>query len=405
MIERPDYEARLNADLSAAQQRQESRVPERCDVLVAGAGPAGAFLAAELAKAGASVVLCEKSQFPRHKICGCCLGFAAVSILRDSGASEILNQLPSVPLNRVKFFFGQTPLSFSLPDGRALSRSVLDSALVFYGLQQGVSFYQNTTARLQSVSNDFATIQLSGHDGALNYLKARILVVADGIAGSVVSDFSRFEFEILSHSRIGIGCVMESCDAVEQGTINMYYDARGYLGAVRLEDGRTNLAAAVDAELLKQLGVGGAVDHILSLSPSTERWRSTAAAQHWRGTVALSRKRKHVWGERIFVVGDAGGYLEPFTGEGMSAALASAKLVLPLVLDAVNEWSPPLGHRWQTLHRSRGTSDRFICRVVTSMLHNPRMVSVAARVLQSYPAIWTQLASLVNKPYCGEVKQ
>lgn len=403
MIER-HYEALLNADLSAA-QRQAPNVPERCDVLVAGAGPAGAFLAAELAKAGASVVLCEKSQFPRHKTCGCCLGFAAVSILRDSGVSEILKRFPSVRLNRVKLFLGQSPLTLPLPHGQALSRSVLDSALVLYGVQQGVSFHANTTARLQNVNSEFATIQLGGHYGESKRIEARVLVVADGIAGSVVADFPRFEFQVISNSRIGIGCVMDLGDAVEAGTINMYYNARGYLGAVRLENGLTNLAAAVDGELLKQLGVGGAVDYILNRFPTTESWRGTAVDQHWRGTVALSRKRKHVWGDRIFVVGDAGGYLEPFTGEGMSAALASSKLVLPLVLDAIAGWRPSLGHRWQALHRTRGTSDRFICRAATAIVHNPRMVSVAARVLQSYPAMWTQLACLVNKQYCGEVQQ
>lgn len=399
-----DCQALLNAELMAAQDLAQA-APDRCDVLVAGAGPAGAFLAAELAKAGASVVLCEKSQFPRHKVCGCCLGFAAVSILRDSGVSEILNRFPSVALSRVKCFLGQSPLTLPIPVGQALSRSVLDSALVLYGVQQGVSFYQNTTARLQNVSSEFATIQLNGQNGESKLIGARILVVADGIGGSVVSDFSRFDFEVLPHSRIGIGCVVDLHDAIEPGTIDMYYNARGYLGAVRLETGLTNLAAAVDAELLKQLGVGGAVEYLLSRFPSTEGWRSNAATQQWRGTVALSRKRKHVWGNRIFVVGDAGGYLEPFTGEGMSAALASSKLILPLVLDAIAGWQPSLGHRWQALHRTRGTSDRLICRTATAILHHPRMVSVAARILQSYPAMWTQLASLVNKQYCGEVQQ
>lgn len=397
--EASDYESMINVELSARCINLHS-APDVCDALVVGAGPAGAFLAAELARAGKTVLLCEKTEFPRHKICGCCLGFAAVSILNQSGARVILDRIPSVSLTRVRCLFEGEQLTLPIKPGRALSRSLLDSALVLYGVEQGLLFLPNTTARLEHVEKDFAMIQLCEPGGQKKLVRTKILVAADGIGGSALSHFSRFAFEVRPDSRVGIGCIIESHQVVEPGTINMYYNPRGYLGAVSLEDGRTNLAAAVDAQILKDFGAGRTVAKILSGFASTRNWRSYAADQHWRGTVALSRKRKNVWGERVFVVGDAGGYLEPFTGEGMSAALASAKIVLPLVLSSIEEWQPSLGMRWQTLHRSHGTSDRFICKAATAILRKPKLVTATASVLENYPGMWTRVASLVNKPYC-----
>lgn len=62
----------------------------------------------------------------------------------------------------------------------------------------------------------------------------------------------------------------------------------------------------------------------------------------WRGTPALTRRRTRISEERVFVLGDAAGYVEPFTGEGMAWALASGAAVAPLAARAVGEWRPEL---------------------------------------------------------------
>jgi flavin-dependent dehydrogenase len=85
------------------------------------------------------------------------------------------------------------------------------------------------------------------------------------------------------------------------------------------------------------------------------------------------------------VLGDAAGYVEPFTGEGMAWALASAAALTPLAVEAVGRWRPDLARRWQALHRRLFASRRRLCSVVTRLLRWPRLVRLAVGVLSWTP--------------------
>ena len=54
--------------------------------------------------------------------------------------------------------------------------------------------------------------------------------------------------------------------------------------------------------------------------------------------------------ERLFLIGDAAGYVEPFTGEGIAWALSSAQAITPLALRAIEGWRPQLATDWADLH-------------------------------------------------------
>ena len=62
----------------------------------------------------------------------------------------------------------------------------------------------------------------------------------------------------------------------------------------------------------------------------------------WHGTPPLTNHPSRVAGERLFLVGDAGGYVEPFTGEGIAAALESASAVVPIAARACRNWDDSL---------------------------------------------------------------
>ena len=70
-------------------------------VAVIGAGPAGAFLALHLARAGVEVLLIDRASFPRWKVCGCCLSGAALETLRSVGLGELVENGGGVPLSQV----------------------------------------------------------------------------------------------------------------------------------------------------------------------------------------------------------------------------------------------------------------------------------------------------------------
>ena len=71
----------------------------------------------------------------------------------------------------------------------------------------------------------------------------------------------------------------------------------------------------------------------------------------WRGTPLLTRRADRLAVERIFAVGDAAGYLEPFTGEGIAWTLSAGAAVAPIVREAGRDWNKALCTRWSREYR------------------------------------------------------
>jgi menaquinone-9 beta-reductase len=113
------------------------------DVIVVGAGPAGAMAAYELAGHSLKVLLVDKSEFPRAKVCGCCLNGQTLAMLRARGLGHLIQG--AIPLRRVLLACSGHQAVIPLPNGVALSRQTLDMRLVDTAVQKGATFLPGTT--------------------------------------------------------------------------------------------------------------------------------------------------------------------------------------------------------------------------------------------------------------------
>ena len=104
------------------------------------------------------------------------------------------------------------------------------------------------------------------------------------------------------------------------------------------------------------------------------------AAGPWRGTPGLTSRPERIGAERLFVLGDAAGYVEPFTGEGIAWALTSARALCPLALRAVERWDPGFPALWAALHR-RALGPRRLCHASARLLRSPLLTGVLVRLL------------------------
>jgi flavin-dependent dehydrogenase len=86
-------------------------------------------------------------------------------------------------------------------------------------------------------------------------------------------------------------------------------------------------------------------------------------------------------------VGDAAGYVEPFTGEGMGWALWGALALAPFVHAGVERWDEALLQRWDKVHRRRIRQGQRICRIVAWGLRRPWMARAAVRVFGAVPVL------------------
>jgi menaquinone-9 beta-reductase len=135
-------------------------------------------------------------------------------------------------------------------------------------------------------------------------------------------------------------------------------------------------------------GPGGAAAMILAEAgfPAVDGLETAA----WQGTPALTRRTHPLGDARVLVVGDAAGYAEPFTGEGIAWALAAGRAVAPLARQAGERWDPRLVHDWGRLHRRVVRRRQAICRAAAAVLRRPWLVRAAFEVAARLPdsAVW-----------------
>ena len=364
------------------------------DVVVVGAGPAGSMVACELGVAGLEVLLVDRMPFPRHKVCGACLSRGAVEVLADAGFGGLLDGLGTVALTELRVsgpgWISRLPLS----GGAVVSRSDLDHALAKAAQCRGATFLPGTRARLGPTETGCRWLTLGGPTGETR-VRARVVVAADGLGGPLLQE-ARVPPEASPGSRVGLGALFDSRPAgYEPGVVYMAVGDVGYVGVVAQADGRLNVAAAVDPGALRTRGPRALVGCLLAQAGLPGVGELHAA---WRGTPALTRSPSMLGAERVFRVGDAAGYVEPFTGEGMCWALSSARALSPLVARAVDAWTRDLLDEWGEQLRRRLAPAQRLCRTVAWGLRRPRLTRAAFGVLGAHPSLAALLLARAARP-------
>lgn len=373
---------------------------ENWDVVVVGAGPAGALAAIELARRGIQVLLVEKRNFPRWKVCGCCLNAQAQAVLASVGQSELIEQQGGVALDQLLLGHKGKKCSIALPGGKALSRERFDQALVDAAIAAGAHFRSGTTALLGPATAEARNVTLQEFGAKyIEQVSAKVVLIAAGLANRCIPASEAGELHIKHRSRLGAGCVIkEAATTYSAGVIHMAIAKQGYVGLVQREDGYLNIAAAFDRHALKT---------------NTHSFRAAEATRavlintgfaipmgleqaDWQVTPALTRHSTVVGGERFLLLGDAAGYVEPFTGEGMAWALTSGAAVVPLVLAGIACWSESIERRWRrVLSKQIGRRQR-ICRAMALLLQQPLATALAFGLSKRVPLITNKLVSQLN---------
>lgn len=359
---------------------------EPCDVAVIGAGPAGAVAAHEAARRGASVLLVDKARFPRDKVCGCCIHRDALATLERIGLGGLVQDRQAVPLRSLHLASGGRTATLSLPGGMALSRGALDEALVQAAQAQGVTFRAGTAASFVARGETAHRLSLRSADGARE-VQARVVVAADGLAGSFLRRCGGFTDRTRAHARMGAGVAAAGGPGhYRVGNIYMACGRAGYVGLVRLEDGRLDIAAAMDLAYVQGAGGPGAAAAAV-LDEAGLPGAAWVAVLRWRGTPMLTHTRRPLAMDRVFLVGDAAGYVEPFTGEGIAWALSTGAAVAPHAVDAVARWSPREAQAWARVYRRMMWRRQARCRAVAMVLRRPRLVRTLLRVAGAAPGV------------------
>jgi 2-polyprenyl-6-methoxyphenol hydroxylase-like FAD-dependent oxidoreductase len=367
------------------------------DAVVAGGGPAGSTCALLLARAGLSVTLVERATFPRRKVCGEYLNSGAVAALERIGVLDEV-RAQSFALHGVRLVPPRVP-AVELPFTHvALSceRETLDAILLRAAVYAGVTVVHG---RVEDVLHDRGRIDgvwVRNDDGSTYEVRARWTVGADG-CGSVVARHALLTRKPwpLAIPRFAIGGHYGGFGDLG-GFIEMYVGAGAYFALNPLGHDLTNVMVVVPKTALAKWS--GFVDEgVAGKAAELGRGhRSFAAAQRVGARAAIGPLAHDVrapMGDGVVLIGDAAGFLNPFTGQGVFLALTSAeKAAAAIVASAAGRSSETRAFAGYALERLADFAARKrLSAAVGWLIDVPPLARRAAQRLARSPGLATKL--------------
>ena len=377
-------------------------VPFDSDVLIVGAGPAGAVAAGHLAKAGARVRLIDRFTFPRNKLCGDTLNpgcLAMLSRIDPCLASRVRAHALPITGMTVTGPAGAT-VSADYPGGftgAALTRADLDQWLLEYATAAGAGFEAGLTVNAPVLGERprhvvGARVSCRGREYKL---RARVVVAADGRASRLARtmELSRF---VRSPQRWAHGAYFTDVDGLSaHGEMHIRPD--GYIGVAPLPGGvanvcvvrsRSNLVHGESAEGVIARGI--AADPGLAARFTRARRVSDVSVL---GPLGVDSSAAGCPG--LLLAGDAAGFVDPMTGDGLRFAIRGGELAAEAVLSELHSGAPA----YRQLH-ARRTSEFAgkwrINRALRALVDSPRGLVLAARAAQAWPAPVTHLVGVAG---------
>ena len=331
------------------------------DVIVVGAGPAGATTAFHLAQAGLDVLLLEKTSFPREKVCGDGLTPRAVKSLVSMGV-DISTDAGWLRNKGLRIIGGGHQLEIGWPDlaeypsfGLVRKRMDFDETLARSAQKVGARLHERTsvtgpvlderTGRVLGVTA--RTTDESGARGAQTTYRAPLVVAADGNSSRLslaVGLRPREDRPMGVAVRTYYTSPRHRDDWLESWLELWDYSGKeptllpGYGWVFGMGDGTSNVGLGI-LNTSKAFGhvdyralLKGWLDH----TPDEWGYRDENMTQPVRGAaLPMGFNRQPHYRQGLMLVGDAGGMVNPFNGEGIAYAMESGQLAAEVVAQAL----------------------------------------------------------------------
>jgi geranylgeranyl reductase family protein len=327
--------------------------PYDADVLIAGAGPAGASAAAYLARSGLKVVLIDKCTFPRDKVCGDFVSPVALVELQRLGVVENPAYLQtnliysaSVHLDGKELITSQFPDISGLPAyGRVIPRVKLDTWIVEAAREAGAMFFEGWRVKGYDVDVDGVTVRAQKR-GKQRTWRGRVLIGADG-SNSLITRQLHGKLPSSQDRIIAVRSYYEGISGPSDQA-GLFFSSNyfpGYYwlfptGGTRANVGIGMLLDTVPAssEHLPQL-----LEKLIEQDPAfgdrLANARRVGKITGW--PLSTYNSSSPLVADRVLLVGDAAGLINPLNGEGIQYALLSGRWAADTILKvaACNDFS------------------------------------------------------------------
>jgi geranylgeranyl reductase family protein len=350
------------------------------DVIVVGAGPAGATLACELGKRGIRVLVLEKEKLPRYKCCAGGVTGKTVKLL-DFDISGVVEDVISEV--RITFNLGNPYLGqHSQPLIYTVMRDVFDFFLVTKAQQLGAVFMDGQKVTRIQISTDW--VEVSTAD---DIFRSRLLVGADG-AYSVVA------------KELDMGRSMEYITGIESEIIVPEEELAKWKSRVQIDLGsipggyawvfpkRNHLSIGAGCLASKARHLDGHHQKFLN-SLSIGSYNIIKSSSH---LIPTCTKGMLVWQDKALLLGDAAGLTDPLTGEGIYNAIRSALLAAPVIENYLARSKAGLQDYQEIVEKEIVSELRIAHKLSSFFVRFPRL---AFGLLDRSDGVWRTICNLM----------
>ena len=313
------------------------------DVIIAGAGPAGATTATLLAQKGYDVLMLDRHDFPRDKACGDGIPAGAIEIMVRLGMKDKIDRavergefyrVDSVRILSPKGKMLRAPLTEGKEGGRSYvaPRLYFDAVIQEQAVESGAEFRRGLVKDPLIENGRVVGVQAQ-LNGSVQELRAKVVVGADGVTSARARGLRPNDQQHVDvHRAVALRAYITDLEEIDREVEFYLYDEilPGYAWIFPAGNGKSNIGLGMRLDVFKK------GDHNLKkmlqdfldlpqIKPRLKRGGEVEGVKIWQLNFGSQKKLQYVF-DGALLVGDAAGFINPLTGGGIHNALISANL-------------------------------------------------------------------------------
>ena len=364
------------------------------EILIIGGGLAGLTAAIHLSKIGIQVILIEKNEYPKHKVCGEYISNEVLPYLNylDLKISDLHpTNIKNLEFSTVSGKIIQSTLPLG---GFGISRYTLDEYLYKKAIANGCKIIQDTVESIVFNNEEF-TVTTSDK----TIFKSEIVIGAFGKRSNIDQKLNRNFIQKKSH---WLAVKAHYSGDFPNDVVGLHNFKGGYCGVSKVENNRINICYLADYETFKKhKNINDYQEQVVTQNPYLKAIfsKSKSLFENPLTISQISFDKKQTVENHILMIGDTAGLIHPLCGNGMAMAIHSAKIVSELIGQYYNdeiktrsELENRYIHEWDLNFKDRLRMGRLL----SNVLQKQKLSAVLMRILTVFPFL---LSIIVKKTH------